>query len=1439
MPEKTKSLETIFRKTPDASSPAQTAAPSVSPSGFDLAPIQRAAGNMAMQHAARETGSQNVPFQLEPHGQIQRFLTPLSMLGNVLSPAGALLSYGTAATAPAAAAATSQQRSPEQLRGMMETYLTYNTRNVWATVGEYMLSVQFPTSHARLTWVDHQAFVEKMLKQLESWIEFTKITQLDEILYPTNGAKTIGDLLPATRAWSVDVGIAIAHALHIAVVASLKRLAERYLAVADSQGLSGGVLVDDLVTSLPIDRYIAPALCAPHAVTVTALDPKAAEAAKGKPVGIKDVTLSPEGARDRRLWNWVRADSPSDATAEDVAAKIWRVTDQHGDTISSFSSYLLAAAPPLFGIPKRFAIKSSIFKQYAPADALTGEDSVETQLLAVANSTATDEVVLHGKPPSPPLPAGTKPVEPELPSILATFNDCAMQLAFLQKELEPWGFAARVNPAIAFVARKQVELVADPKRLGEWSVVANGQKDRLGRIAGGIHTLAVSALKLGVTDPSSPKAGPVRDILELFAVAAGASHLGQASEAKFLQGLDLQSGLNVRALQFTEVSMMGELQRIHEEAATMGELRKDEKNRTVLDSHMAELSHRALEAQVASRRLQARMLSGLDVDAEEFEDVSMQSEEVALESKLFGTLTALTNLNKTSISARKGDAAIIASMFSGEFRELPMLTKHLFEKIRPIRSNWYEPLKGFYQEEKFGLSPERRKQNRQTRRRLLTEAQKRFEKIAEERPLNEFFAHAAELIENQQFRTACVKVAAMIGISVIGGGIAGLAGRAVGGMLMEATGASTITDLSLVARASKFATQLSVDTTISAAGTSAIQGTSFTEAWKENLIVALGTSAVFGTIGRYVEEQAKLEGKIAATWASSSKLGKLFIVGKEVGALGVHTLWGVAIGSVAHKIVTGETQASPQGLRDWGLQFVSVTVGRHISERVTRRLKVYQALEQHFEGKGRGLVAAAKNLQALAKQVISRKSPAKALDLLEQHEAFLREEMEAVDEAIARTHGMADELYSARESLKLEQEAAGSEANLDTKFALLGLEELVPGALWKGSEHDINQAVAKAKQYDETATASRDETTGVWTIKVGERTIEVHQTDWTSSSKPGDTPPSEPEAPTVSRDPAAPAPPGPEGGADLDTSPARAPEAPAASQIKESPREPSSVAQKTRRRRTAKARRARLRQHFTTSDLQALDSRLAESGAVLNDEMVDALIERVPRGKMRDVLNAADLAAAGPQMGTEPDLGETGARVDKPRPRRGKDPVKVNRDLFDPDYVPQNTRPVPPGHELAEIDAGVALSEAFPEGTWVTLSRFKAPDAEPGTSLGETRPDWYNAELAMSVEVKKLHLAGLGIGPDGRVIANPSEASVEALARARGQFATRRQNLPGTGPGTRIGVGTEQSILFNVTGEGVTDMFAFGRQLRQLLKENLVEYDRVFVQNGRVLVEIP
>ncbi len=610
-----------------------------------------------------------------------------------------------------------------------------------------MLSVQFPTPATRLSWVRHGAFVREVLMQLEAnGDSFTPLTKLDELLHPADATKTIGDLLPGTTAWSPQVGIAIAHALHIAVVASIKRMAVRYLDVADSTGAAGEDAVHSLslVTSKPIDRYVGSALCAPRAVTIEPLDTRASKAARGKQVGLRPVTLSWEGARDPRLWNWVRAEAPADATAEEVAAKLWTVTDNHGDKQASFNAYLLAAAAPLFGIPKRFAIQNPNAKQYAPARALAGDDSVEAQLVQVAGSKAADDAARAGAPPATTGAAGT----PELATVLTSFGDCSLQLKHLVKELTPWGTAEQVAPALAFVRRKQVELpTADPKQLGPWSRVVDGQKDRLSRIGKGVGDLVVAAEKLAIKDRRSEQAAPVREILELFSVAAGTSHIAAASEAKLVQALQMQAGLSVRALQATEGTMMGAVREVHQQAGD--------------NQHTGALSSQAIKLQQRSRELQAQMLNGQEIDADEVDDVALRSDEISLESKLYGTLDAVADLNKAARAAREGDAAIIASLFSGKFRDLPSVTRHIFEAIAPIRNNWNGARSALEQDARLPGSPARKAQTRADRRAALASAQSKFATVAKDKDkdLENFFAKAMKLIEDQQFRSVSEQAA--------------------------------------------------------------------------------------------------------------------------------------------------------------------------------------------------------------------------------------------------------------------------------------------------------------------------------------------------------------------------------------------------------------------------------------------------------------------------------------------------------------------------------------------------------------------------------------------------------------------------------------------------------------------------------------------------------
>jgi hypothetical protein len=58
----------------------------------------------------------------------------------------------------------------------------------------------------------------------------------------------------------------------------------------------------------------------------------------------------------------------------------------------------------------------------------------------------------------------------------------------------------------------------------------------------------------------------------------------------------------------------------------------------------------------------------------------------------------------------------------------------------------------------------------------------------------------------------------------------------------------------------------------------------------------------------------------------------------------------------------------------------------------------------------------------------------------------------------------------------------------ETRFALIGMEELVPGVQWKGSRKQIEQAVGETG----AKVISRED--GMWKVKVGERTLEIRET---------------------------------------------------------------------------------------------------------------------------------------------------------------------------------------------------------------------------------------------------------------------------------------------------------------------------------------------------------
>lgn len=236
-----------------------------------------------------------------------------------------------------------------------------------------------------------------------------------------------------------------------------------------------------------------------------------------------------------------------------------------------------------------------------------------------------------------------------------------------------------------------------------------------------------------------------------------------------------------------------------------------------------------------------------------------------------------------------------------------------------------------------------------------------------------------------------------------------------------------------------------------------------------------------------------------------------------------------------------------------------------------------------------------------------------------------------------------------------------------------------------------------------------------------------------------------------------------------------------------------------------------LGEHFTADDLKSLGEFLAATGAVLDKETAEQLIKIVPRGEMNKSIPAIDVSELrAPQTTQLAEVGDdTGVNVIQPRqPASGGGLVPLWR--------------------IAEERLGPILEERFGPG-WQRSPRQAAPSAAEGETLGSTVPEYYNEQLRQSFEVKRLHLDELGIGPNGELQSGPSEASREAIRRARRQVAGRRWIHP---------EGTEQNIVFNVTGQGVKNVQEVGRQLRTVLENNNIHYDRVYVQDGQVLTEI-
>jgi hypothetical protein len=148
---------------------------------------------------------------------------------------------------------------------------------------------------------------------------------------------------------------------------------------------------------------------------------------------------------------------------------------------------------------------------------------------------------------------------------------------------------------------------------------------------------------------------------------------------------------------------------------------------------------------------------------------------------------------------------------------------------------------------------------------------------------------------------------------------------------------------------------------------------------------------------------------------------------------------------------------------------------------------------------GQDLLREALWLKKIAGKVENNPKAENALELLAQRRQLLDEELRTLDalardEVALKKSGLSvDDVRGMQRELSDQLDEVQGQAISDLTLHLSGLEEMIPGALWRGTREQIDAMVFEASQQNPEVKATRDETTGVWRVELGRRTIEVQE----------------------------------------------------------------------------------------------------------------------------------------------------------------------------------------------------------------------------------------------------------------------------------------------------------------------------------------------------------
>lgn len=1025
-----------------------------------------------------------------------------------------------------------------------ETYLAVHREKLLAAIERRLASAELPAPHPQLPWaVAPDALAERWRRALleVNGGAFDLTRQLPAFLYPVDPRRVIDQhrALEAETAeepdasergepkgsleWEPVAGAALALEVEGALRRSLPRMGLRYLAQLEEGG--GQVSEQMLVTSHPMDQVMAKVLCMPGSLGRSKLrgGAAAARSSTDRPEafkqGLRLVELEWQGGRDPRLWNWVRAVAPSDASREEVAAQVFPADGVNNTQLA----YMFSGSAPLFQLTPRWALQVPGAREHAPPELAAqlarssgGDDELAQQsALALADSALADELAeqqaSHAAGAAGAVGARPKQAKPSpSPQALTdTLTRSAALLTQLLEALAPWQLSWQLGPALRWIERHRDAVQAAPdETLRRWALVAEPQLALLSRHEKELRTTLATYQELAA-QPNAAQARPVRRVIEAYALAFGQSHLVEAAEAQLAVATQLSAELPMELLALA----MREARRTTHEAQASAPIGASAGGGDPRMASQLGMEH----SQLALR--EAALRDGR-VDLDGVEALAVAAAEAAHRNRIDALTGNLDQLQLAVEAGSDGMVATLANAFHSSLHALPATIRRIQRDARKtvadMDARTHAWLAAHAAEGKDEASSARfSRASVAERQRNLDLAKQELQALVAREHLDTFFQAALDTVKDAHIYTLIAQTALLIGVAAAGAFAGGaMAGVVRGAMLADAAvDGVALYRGAMLARGLGTAANLATDASINALGQTLIGSDDSTgRAFAVNLLSSAAVIATLRPLHQATKGWSALEDQAHKLWSTAG--GKRVLAQGAVLTAEMITAAGVgyAVEKMVPRKAPGAAPPSEDEALSWILQGAAMAVGRFVNGRLgglQERLALLAERGLHLRKRA---AAQARLADALEHSGDS----AAALHLIDDTTALLREEaalladrpLAAEDEKAALSDPEAARAADAKRAAATAQRLgldakqlatlrAGNAAALaDTRSSSIdalrlhfaGLEPLSDsGTLWTGTAEQIRTALESAGP--DARGVHHNPARGSWTLELGGQRI--------------------------------------------------------------------------------------------------------------------------------------------------------------------------------------------------------------------------------------------------------------------------------------------------------------------------------------------------------------